>query len=30
MKDFWPELFKKTAFGMATVLGDQGLKMAAW
>ena len=30
MKDFWPELFKKTIFGLVTAAGDTAPKLAAW
>lgn len=30
MPDFWPELFKKMAFGVVAGTGDAGVKLAAW
>jgi len=30
MADFWPELFKKMSFGLVTVMGDTGIKLAVW
>jgi len=30
MQDFWPELFKKTMYGLVTAAGDTAPKLAAW
>lgn len=30
LPNFWPELLKKTMFGLVTAAGDAGPKLAAW